>query len=145
MRPAVRTAAAAVVAAVAGAAACGAMAGPASTSGPATGAPAPLLAFADASDAACRQLVPPLLARPDFAGVLKRRAIDIADVCRCVRGQLLADARLAPRFAGEPAEVDARLRTPELNSYLSMRLVSSAFACTSQEMERSLEAAPTGP
>jgi hypothetical protein len=112
--------------------------------GPAS-APKPLLAFADASDAACRQLVPPLLARPDFAGVLKHRTIDVADVCRCVRGQLLADARVAAPFTGEPAEVDARLRTPELNSYLSMRLVSSAFACTSQEMEKSLADAPTGP
>lgn len=117
---------------------------PAATPAPAasTPLPSPLVAFANANDAACRQLVPPLLARPDFEVVLKRRPVPVASVCGCVRGVLQADPRLVAQFDGAPAEVDARLRVPEVNSYLAMRIVSAALSCTSQEMERSLAAAP---
>jgi hypothetical protein len=117
-------------------------AGPASSaSGPAPSKP--LAAFAEASDAACRQLVvPPLLARPDFAPVLAARPIAVDDVCRCVREAVAGDVRLAPAFQGDAATVDARMRTADVMSYLSMRVVSAALSCTAREMDRSLAVAP---
>jgi len=104
--------------------------------------PSPLVAFANANDAACVQLVPTLLARPDFAVTLKNRPVEVPRVCGCVRAVLESDARLVAQFTGEPAAVDARLRAPEANSYLALRIVSAALSCTSQEMEKSLAAAP---
>lgn len=108
---------------------------------PPAAVPAPLAAFAAAGDAACGQLVPPLLSRPDFKPVFAARPIAVVDVCRCVHESVVGDPRLPPVFQGDNAAVEARMKSPDVTGYLAVRVVSAALACTSREMERSLAAA----
>ncbi|TCJ11971.1 hypothetical protein EZJ19_13490 [Parasulfuritortus cantonensis] len=81
----------------------------------------------------CPAFVAQIADKPAIAPMLRRRPIDVADVCACTERGFLADGRLRSEFARPPEQVAENMKTDNLRAYFTMRLLQATMACLAAE------------
>lgn len=112
---------------------------------PPAAAPVAGQTVAEMIGAQCPKFASQMVDRKEVQLILKERPVDIPLLCACTERGFARDERLREVLAVDHGVLVQKLRNPQLQSYMTLRLMTSFLECVAPEFDKALKAAVPTP